>query len=137
MAREVHFFTPRRAMWARRALDARPRARGRGGRARARTTTTTTMRNRVLFEPREVDERTRTVRLDGSDSRARHVREVLRAGEGARLRVGTVDVGKCEATIERVDEDGGMTVVLDPEDERAEVPRVDVLLATPRPKVLR
>ena len=27
MAREVHFFTPRRAMWARRALDARP-ARG-------------------------------------------------------------------------------------------------------------
>ena len=34
MAREVHFFTPRRAMWARRALDARPRARGRGGRAR-------------------------------------------------------------------------------------------------------
>ena len=95
------------------------------------------MRNRVLFEPREVDERTRTVRLDGSDSRARHVREVLRAGEGARLRVGTVDVGKCEATIERVDEDGGMTVVLDPEDERAEVPRVDVLLATPRPKVLR
>ena len=137
MAREVHFFTPRRAMWARRALDARPRARRRGGRARARTTTTTTMRNRVLFEPREVDERTRTVRLDGSDSRARHVREVLRAGEGARLRVGTVDVGKCEATIERVDEDGGMTVVLDPEAERAEVPRVDVLLATPRPKVLR
>ena len=51
--------------------------------------------------------------------------------------MGTVDVGKCEATIERVDEDGGMTVVLDPEDERAEVPRVDVLLATPRPKVLR
>ena len=137
MAREVHFFTPRRAMWARRALDARPRARRRGGRARARTTTTTTMRNRVLFEPREVDERTRTVRLDGSDSRARHVRDVLKAGEGARLRVGTVDVGKCEATIERVDEDGGMTVVLDPEDERAEVPRVDVLLATPRPKVLR
>ena len=136
MAREVHFFTPRRAMWARRALDARPRARRRGGRARARTTTTT-MRNRVLFEPREVDERTRTVRLDGSDSRARHVRDVLKAGEGARLRVGTVDVGKCEATIERVDEDGGMTVVLDPEDERAEVPRVDVLLATPRPKVLR
>ena len=95
------------------------------------------MRNRVLFEPGEVDERTRTVRLDGSDSRARHVRDVLKAGEGARLRVGTVDVGKCEATIERVDEDGGMTVVLDPEDERAEVPRVDVLLATPRPKVLR
>ena len=95
------------------------------------------MRNRVLFERREVDERTRTVRLDASDSRARHVRDVLKAGEGARLRVGTVDVGKCEATIERVDEDGGMTLVLDPEDERAEVPRVDVLLATPRPKVLR
>jgi len=87
--------------------------------------------NLILLEPEEIGA-DGTAMLSGS--RARHVREVLKASEGERLRIGVLDGPTGTAT---VTEDGdslrlqcALTGPLPP------VPRVDLLLAMPRPKVM-
>jgi RsmE family RNA methyltransferase len=89
--------------------------------------------NLILLEPDEVrDDGTATI----SGARAAHLRDVLRVSPGDDVRVGIVDGP------------GGRGTVISIEDDRAELhcrfdemmpprPAVDLLLALPRPKVLR
>lgn len=89
--------------------------------------------NLILLEPHEVSP-------DGSaalrDGRAVHIRTVLGAAVGDRLRVGVVDGPLGEATVTGLD---GDVVALDCQftgDAPARAP-IDLVLAVPRPKVLR
>lgn len=52
--------------------------------------------NRLIFERNEihVDDGHLSVLLPSSDPRTRHVKKIIRAGEGATLRIGVVDAGK-------------------------------------------
>ena len=71
-----------------------------------------------------------------SDARATHLRAVLRVAPGDQLRVGVIDGSRGMATVQRC---AGASVTLrctlDPDVPGR--PRVDVLLALPRPKVMR
>ena len=69
------------------------------------------------------------------DERARHLLAVLKAGPGAAVRIGLVDGPLGTATVARIQ---GNSVVLACafEDTTPEAPRIDLLLALPRPKVL-
>lgn len=91
--------------------------------------------NLLLVHPDEIDERHR-VRL--SDRRAAHLREVLGVRAGDVVRAGIVGGGMSEAAVL---DTSGDAIVLDVESlknaPRPPRPRVDVLLAIPRPKVLR
>jgi RsmE family RNA methyltransferase len=89
--------------------------------------------NLILFEPGEIDAESRTV-VDGV--RAAHLREILRATPGQQVRVGIVDGPHGVATVVSVSE---ASVTLQCAFDRAtpERPRVDLLLALPRPKVMR
>lgn len=87
--------------------------------------------NRILVEASEVS----GGRVVLSDARAEHVRSVLRARPGKRLRAGVIDGSLAEATVEETFPD---RVVLAWRELEAPVrPRVDLILALPRPKVLR
>ena len=89
--------------------------------------------NLILLEPREVGS-DGVVRV--SDGRAAHLRNVLRVSAGQTVRVGLVDGPFGSATVTGLDDDGvGLrcTFEADPPPR----PRVDLLLAVPRPKVLR
>ena len=70
-----------------------------------------------------------------SDGRASHILRVLQAGPGATVRVGLVDGPLGTATVVRA---AGGRVVLACVfgEERPAAPRIDLLLALPRPKVL-
>ena len=94
-------------------------------------------RNRILFDPKEIDQSSRRVTLHRADSRAVHLTEVLGVRVGSSLRVGTIGVGRCDATVRRIDEDGSIEIAFGAIDERVETPEIDLLLAMPRPKVLR
>jgi 16S rRNA (uracil1498-N3)-methyltransferase len=89
--------------------------------------------NLILLEPGEVGAG-EDVTL--SDPRARHLLAVLRVAPGDQLRVGVIDGPRGTATVQAR---GGGSVTLrcafDP--DPPERPRVDVLLALPRPKVMR
>ena len=89
--------------------------------------------NLILCEPDEVDAQG-VVTLTGA--RAAHVRGVLGAAPGEVIRIGVVDGAKGRGEILAIDED---RVVLQSELEAAVAapPAVDLLLALPRPKVLR
>jgi RsmE family RNA methyltransferase len=88
--------------------------------------------NLILIEPHELDGDSATLR----DGRAAHIRDVLRAKIGDTLRVGLLDGPRGVATITALDgEHVALRCAWDP--EIPPVPRVDVLLALPRPKVLR
>jgi 16S rRNA (uracil1498-N3)-methyltransferase len=89
--------------------------------------------NIVLLEPAEVPPNG-VVRL--ADGRARHVIEVLRARVGDSLRVGVVDGPFGFATILEV-AGGAVVFSFKLESAAPNRPRVDLLLAVPRPKVLR
>jgi RsmE family RNA methyltransferase len=69
------------------------------------------------------------------DERARHILSVLEAGVGATVRIGLLDGQLGVGTVERVE---GELVVLRCAFEGGvpEAPRIDLLLALPRPKVL-
>lgn len=87
--------------------------------------------NLILLEPDEI-------RLDGmallTGPRARHVREILKAPEGEEIRVGVLDGPTGTAT---VTEDGDpLRLQCTLSDNVPPVPRVDLLLAMPRPKVM-
>ena len=89
--------------------------------------------NLIVLEPGEVDDAGR-VRLAGA--RAEHLRRVLRVEAGQTIRVGLLDgpigVGEVQSvSADRVDLQCAFAPAI------ADRPRVDLLLALPRPKVLR
>ncbi len=87
--------------------------------------------NLILLEPDEIA-------ADGaailSGVRARHVREVLRAAPGEEIRVGVVDGPMGTATVIEDGKEIRLHCVLS--NEIPPIPRVDLLLAMPRPKVM-
>ena len=89
--------------------------------------------NLILIEPEELGEDGRAV-LCGR--RARHIREVLAVAPGDRLCVGLLDgpLGQGEVEASSVDEIQLRCVFVDAPPPRSSV---DLLLALPRPKVLR
>src|SRR5688572_16904484 len=89
--------------------------------------------NLVLLEEHE---RVDASRVTLTDARATHLLGVLRVTPGQTVRVGVLD-GPCgTGTIETAD-DGCVTMRCVFETETPSRPRVDVLLALPRPKVMR
>ena len=87
--------------------------------------------NLILLESDEI-QADGTALLSGK--RARHVREVLQASEGEEIRVGVVDGPMGTATVREDSKQLHLRCVL--ANEIPPVPRVDLLLAMPRPKVM-
>ena len=87
--------------------------------------------NLILLEPDEI-QADGTAALSGK--RARHVREVLQASEGEEIRVGVVDGAMGTATI--LEDAKQLRLQCALAGGLPPVPRVDVLLAMPRPKVM-
>ena len=87
--------------------------------------------NLILLEPDEIQ-------ADGtavlSGKRARHVREVLHAAEGEEIRVGVVDGAMGTAAI--LEDAGQLRLQCALTEPPPPLPRVDLLLAMPRPKVM-
>jgi RsmE family RNA methyltransferase len=71
-----------------------------------------------------------------SDGRAAHLRRVLRVSEGQSVRIGRIDGPLGVGVVESID-GGSVTLRCAFEASVPPRPRVDVLLAVPRPKVLR
>jgi RsmE family RNA methyltransferase len=89
--------------------------------------------NLILLEASEVGS-DGIVRV--SDGRAAHLQNVLRVSAGQTVRVGLIDGPFGSATVTGLDDDGvGLRCVFDADPPPR--PRVDLLLAVPRPKVLR
>jgi RsmE family RNA methyltransferase len=89
--------------------------------------------NLLLFEPGEIND-AGIVTL--SDGRARHVRDVLRATPGQQLRIGTID-GPLGTARGAAIEGRSVTLQCTLDRDTPQRPAVDLLLALPRPKVLR
>ena len=89
--------------------------------------------NLILLEERDVTEGS-SVTLD--DSRAAHLLNVLRVTPGQTVRVGLLDGPFGTGTVDHVG-DGRVTLRCVFDAQAPSRPRVDVLLALPRPKVLR
>ena len=89
--------------------------------------------NLILIHQHEPDSEG-LVRLTGE--RAEHIRSVLKASHGKTLRIGLLNGPKGRGTVEKV---SGREVVLQCEfDEKIPpLPAVDLLLALPRPKVMK
>jgi RsmE family RNA methyltransferase len=88
--------------------------------------------NLVLLEPTDFISENR-VRLQGR--RLKHVREVHRAKQGDRLRVGVVNGRIGEGHIERVD-DAALEMTINLNSEPPPPLPLRLILALPRPKVL-
>jgi RsmE family RNA methyltransferase len=89
--------------------------------------------NLILLEPGEVGPGGDVSLFDG---RATHLLTVLGAAPGDRVRVGLVDGPRGSATV-RSAAAGSVTLSCAFEQDLPERPNVDVLLALPRPKVMR
>ena len=89
--------------------------------------------NLIILEPGEVD-RAGGVRLSGA--RAAHLLTVLGVAVGQTVRVGLLD-GPCGVATVRRSGDGMVELTCVFENAASLRPRVDVLLALPRPKVMR
>ena len=89
--------------------------------------------NLILCEPGEIGA-DGVVTLTGP--RAAHLRDVLRVGPGDRVRLGVVDGPKGHGEVVAI-ADGTATLRAELDGEAPPVPGVDLLLAVPRPKVLR
>src|SRR5262249_21992827 len=89
--------------------------------------------NVILLEPEEVNPEGE-VTLTGP--RARHVRDVLKPGPGQMVRVGMLN-GSLGSAAVTLSADRGVSLRCTFTSERPSRPRVDLLLAVPRPKVLR
>lgn len=89
--------------------------------------------NVILCEPAEL-------RADGSvcltGARAQHLMNVLKVTVGQQVRLGVVDAAMGMGTVRRIDR-GEVEVACEFERDAPPVPPVDVLLALPRPKVMR
>lgn len=90
--------------------------------------------NLILIRPEELEGKNGRVRL--TDERARHIRSVLKAAPGKTLRIGLLNgalgTGLVEATAP-----GEVVLSCSFEAEPPERPRIDLLLAMPRPKVMK
>jgi 16S rRNA (uracil1498-N3)-methyltransferase len=86
----------------------------------------------LLNESDHIDEACVTL----TDARATHLLKVLRVTHGQTVRVGWIDGPLGTGTVERIG-DGTVTMRCVFEADTPPRPRVDVLLALPRPKVLR
>ncbi len=89
--------------------------------------------NLILITPDELDA---TGRAQLADNRAEHIRKVLRAEPGKTLRIGLLDGPVGTGTVEKISEDS-VTLACEFEDDTPPRPAVDLLLAMPRPKVLK
>ena len=89
--------------------------------------------NIVLFERQEIRE---DCSVSLADVRAKHVTEVLGAGVGSEIRIGIIDGPLGVGTVTQVG-DGRVTLQCALSAAAPERPRVEILLAVPRPKVLR
>ncbi|MGI5870299.1 MAG: 16S rRNA (uracil(1498)-N(3))-methyltransferase [Kiritimatiellia bacterium] len=88
--------------------------------------------NRILLEPEEIRDGVATLR----DGRFAHIRNVLRAQPGDRLRAGVIDGARHEAELTSIDA-RSCALKLVREHPPLDEPTVDLLLALPRPKRLR
>jgi RsmE family RNA methyltransferase len=89
--------------------------------------------NLVLIEPSEILPSARA-RIDGP--RAAHLLTVLKVSLGADVRIGVLDGPRGVGTVEAI-ADGAVTLRCAFEPAPPPLPRVDLLLALPRPKVMR
>jgi len=89
--------------------------------------------NRILLETAEVDAHNRIVLRD---ARGRHISRVLRAAPGQSIRVGLVEGPMGTARVEDLQEDA-VHLVCTWDDAVPERPAVSLLLALPRPKVMK
>ena len=89
--------------------------------------------NVILFEPDEVN-RHGDVTITGP--RARHVLDVIKAGPGQTVRVGILNGSRGSATV-TASTDCSVSLHCTFTPDTLSRPRVDLLLALPRPKVLR
>jgi RsmE family RNA methyltransferase len=89
--------------------------------------------NLILFEPSEIGD---AGRVEASGARAKHLLNVLKVPLGHQVRVGIIDGPMGIGTVASL---GAGSVTLDCvfDASAPERPRVDLLLAVPRPKVLR
>ncbi len=90
--------------------------------------------NRIIIKPEEVALGVCDVSL--TDDRAEHLRRILKVLPGHSVRVGLLDGPLGLAEVVRVDEES-VQLHCRWEDSVPSVPRVDLLLAAPRPKVLK
>lgn len=88
--------------------------------------------NLLLLDPGELDDRGGCVLVG---RRARHAIEVLKVTPGARVRAGIVRGGRGEAVVEQV-EQGRVILTLGEVGGSPAPPRVSLVLAMPRPKVV-
>lgn len=88
--------------------------------------------NRILFEKGETDGSRVTLR----DGRARHILGILHGEIGQTLKTGEVDGRTGTGTIVSVGEDGSVTIEFK-HDEESLAPWADMILAPPRPRVLK
>lgn len=91
--------------------------------------------NWLLLEPDEVPPGGGDILLRGDQ--ARHAREVLHAAPGQRLRLGIVDGPLGTGEVLGTDPDGAIRLRAEWEAAPPPRPRIDLLLAMPRPKVMR
>jgi 16S rRNA (uracil1498-N3)-methyltransferase len=91
------------------------------------------MMNAILFEPSEIDKQS-CVRF--TDARARHLVDVLKVRPGSVVRIGMLDGPLGEGRVTRVD-GGTVDLACALQGEPPPVPPVDLLLALPRPKVMK
>lgn len=89
--------------------------------------------NLILIEERD---RSESSRVTLTDTRATHLLNVLRVTSGQTVRVGQLDGPLGVGTVESVVE-GRVTLRCEFESDTPPRPRIDLLLALPRPKVMR
>lgn len=88
--------------------------------------------NLILLHPDEVND----ARAVLSDARARHIRKVLKAEPGKGLRIGMLNGSFGTGVVKALDS-GAVELQCSFDPEPPPKPRVDVLMAMPRPKVLK
>ncbi len=93
--------------------------------------------NLLILESDEVDDDGR-VRIEGR--RAKHLRHVLKVTPGQRLRGGLLDGPRVTVTVESLEDRGEICLRVDGEDstapESTNGPRIELIVALPRPQVL-
>lgn len=89
--------------------------------------------NWILLQPSDVSE---TGRVELSGARAAHIQDVLRAEPGKALRIGRVN-GPLGRGVVETGSENGVTLRCEWEPEIPPRPPIDLLLAMPRPKVLK
>jgi 16S rRNA (uracil1498-N3)-methyltransferase len=92
--------------------------------------------NLILFEAAETQEH-RSGELSLSGTRAKHLLTVLKLAPGDDVRVGVVDGPRGVATVRSIAADGTVRLEYALDERAPPAPRVDLLLALPRPKVMR